>query len=175
MPNEEISYVKLNFFNSFSQFLCCNCIFCTIASYVFDDYKRNCQENESHKIPLPLCICFSFCFVSWSCRKCFLICFVLRALLEQDDARSDSAKQTEFVRTSEPWQCEAVTGNYEKRHLRSSMCYLHTYFTIWQLWNIIMLQNWKTAFLNLAASQHPRQISDPFNTRTDISYTVLAK
>lgn len=29
-----------------------------------------------------------------------------------------------------PLQCEAVTGNYEKRHLRSSMCYLHTYFTI---------------------------------------------
>lgn len=132
MPNEEISYVKLNFFNSFSQFLCCNCIFCAIASYVFDDYKRICQENESHKIPLPSCICFSFCFVSWSCRKCLLICFVLRALLEQDDARSDSAKQTEFVRTSEAftvWSCHWELWKEASKELNVLFTYIFHYMT----------------------------------------------
>lgn len=97
------------------------------ASYVFDDYKIICQENESHKIPLPSCICFSFSFVSWSCRRCLLTCFAFSALLDQCDRRSDSAKQTEFVWTSEAlivWRCNWELWKEASKEPLS--CYLHT-------------------------------------------------
>lgn len=155
MPNEEITFVKLNFLNSLSQFF--------DASYVFDDYKRICQENESNKNPLPSCICFSFSFVSWSCRRCLLTCFAFRALLEQRDTRSDSAKQTEFVWTSEAlkvWSCNWELWKEASKELNVLCAYIFHYMSAIK-YNFQLC--WKIEKLPSQALLHPN-ILDRFHT-----------
>lgn len=115
-------------------------IFFSYASHVFDGNRRICQENESRKIPVkkfpcPHALAFLFLLSHESVGG---VCW--HALLSAQLWSNVIQEVTQLSKLSlnerkKPLRSEVVTGNYDRRHLWSSVCYLLTYFTpgIWQL------------------------------------------